>query len=134
MKPSPREMELLRLLAHARGCDGLRCAQCRQIDLRLGDWPHSLEDPAERLARVDQALAATHAQAERLFAILEGSSMPASCRRVAAQICEWLVRTREMLVLPVTKGDAAVRAPAVVRSAAVFTSVWVDTGKMDDDP
>jgi hypothetical protein len=125
-------MELLRLLQHARGCDGQSCPQCEKIDLRLGDWPHGTEDPALRLDKVDAALVACLSQAERLYGVLEGASLPASTRQVAVQLCTWLGKTRELLVLPVTRGDDAPVPVPRKRTAAVFddhgavvvTTVW----------
>jgi len=122
-RPTPSEMELLRLLQHARGCDGFAdCEICKSIDLRLGDWPHGTEDPAIRLQRVDAGLVACLKQAERLYEVLEGSPLPASTRQVAVQLCTWLGKTRELLVMPITREDHAIAA-APPRPVAVLTVV-----------
>jgi hypothetical protein len=110
-KPSATELELMRMLAHARSCDGVDCSKCRRIDLRLEDWPHAVEDPAARLERLDKALVATRELAERLYLALEGTSVAPGTRRVAAQLVQWLDRTREMLTLPLTAGDGVVPPP-----------------------
>ena len=116
-------MELLRLLQHARMCDGFAaCETCRMIDLRLGDWPHVTEDPALRLEKIDDALKACEDQAERLYGVLEGSPMPSSVRSAAAQLVRWLGKTRELVVLPVTRGDD-VKVRKVVRTAVVLKLV-----------
>lgn len=125
VKPSTSEMELLRLLQHARACDGVRCATCRQIDLLLGDWPHSAPDPGARLANVDRALRACHEQAERLYAAVEGSALPSSTRSAFAQLLTWLGKTRELLVLAPTRSDAAPAPPSLVRRPPVRRAVVI---------
>lgn len=104
MDLSERESELLRMLHHARGCDGLKCSTCRVIDLRLLDGlPHASDDPKLRFDAVDKALGNMITHTERLYSHLEGAPVPASVRRAMHQLTEFLDKTRQLLRLPVTK-------------------------------
>lgn len=99
---SPEVAELLRLLNHARACDGIRCSTCNAIDQRLLDAPHATEDPEARLDACEHALRQCAQAAERLWGALEGAPVPASTRRAAAQLGEWIERARGLLRMPVT--------------------------------
>lgn len=99
-----REAELIRMLFHARGCDGIKCAFCRKIDLRLQDGgAHVAEDPTLRFSAVDEHLSRIYIQVERIYGVLEGAPVPASVRSAVHQLSEYVVVTRNLMRLPVVK-------------------------------
>lgn len=129
------EVELYRLLAHARGCDGFRqdetsgkikpCSICNAIDRRLEDGtPYFADDPVFRMQSVDRALDAILKQQRRLSEHLEGAMVPHSTRQTALQLVQWVDKTRNILSLPITEipgyvRDDRMRLPEAVKLSQV---------------
>lgn len=108
-KPLDSEkMELVKLLDHARRCDGFKCATCNEIDLRLADGlQHATENPAARFDAVDAGLVQLAQQIERIYDLLEGSPIPKSFGRSIQQLVEFITLLRQVIRLPVTRSVAA---------------------------
>lgn len=120
---SPAEAELLRLLAHARACDGIRCSLCDRIDSRLQDGlPHAGDDPTIRFSDVDAALATIGQHLEQFYQRIEGAPLPPGALRFLSQAIEWCDRTRQLLRLPVPKLQERreVKTVRTVRKAVVI--------------
>jgi hypothetical protein len=115
------EVELWRLLNHARSCDGVKlsekgklvaCPTCSSIDRRLEDGTaYFADDPLLRLEQIDKGIVAILRQAERLDSALVPVSVPHAIRSTSGQIVEWLGMLRSLIHMPVTEIPGYQRPP-----------------------
>lgn len=97
------EAELLRLLDHARKCDGQQCAICNRIDLRIADGiVHAGDDPMVRADAVESGLRQLSAHLENIYQRIEGCPLPPGMLRAMHLGIEACEKIRETLRLPLS--------------------------------